>query len=61
MLAEVFMEVIKLDSWMELRKTVAPGKCGKLLGERGLLGATGSGVQYIQMIQAPEEERTAAG
>lgn len=53
-MAEVFMEVIKLDSWMELKKMVAPGKCGKLLRERGLLGATGSGVLYIQMNQARE-------
>lgn len=48
------MGVIKRDSWMELTKTVAPGKCGKLLRERGLLGATGSGVPYTQMSQARE-------
>lgn len=50
------MEVIKLDSWMVLRKTVAPGKCGKLLKE-GCSGPQGQVSSPHRWVRHGNESR----
>lgn len=50
------MEVIKLDIWMVLRKTVAPGKCGKLLKE-GCSGPEGQVSSTHRWVRHGNESR----